>query len=182
MGKRMMDFVMSAVGLVLLAPVLAVIALAVVVDSGRPVLFSQMRVGLLGRPFRIWKFRSMCAGRVTRVGFPLRASKLDELPQLWNVLRGEMSLVGPRPELPIFVARYPERYETLLRARPGLTDPASLAYRHEERLLKSVANPEDYYVASILPEKMELSESYLRRRSMLKDVGVLLKTARRLFS
>jgi lipopolysaccharide/colanic/teichoic acid biosynthesis glycosyltransferase len=177
-----MDFAVSAVGLVALLPVMAAVAFAVAIDSGRPVLFSQIRVGRHGRPFRIWKFRSMDAGRVTRVGRILRASKLDELPQLWNVLRGEMSLVGPRPELPKFVARFPERYRILLRARPGLTDPASLAYRHEERSLKSAASPEDYYVTSILPAKMELSERYLRERTMLKDVGVLVKTARRLLS
>lgn len=181
MRKRLMDLIVSAVGLVALLPVLAAIAIAVVVDSGRPVLFSQLRVGLRGRPFRIWKFRSMAAGHVTRVGRVLRASKLDELPQFWNVLRGEMSLVGPRPELPMFVARFPGRYAALLQVRPGLTDPASIAYRHEEIILQGVANPEDFYVASILPEKIELSERYLSQRSILKDVGILMKTARRLF-
>ncbi len=181
MAKRLMDIVVSAAALVILAPVLAAIAVAVVVSSGMPVLFSQIRVGRQGKPFRIWKFRTMDAGRVTSIGRLLRVSKLDELPQLWNVMRGDMSLVGPRPELPVWVARFHERYGKLLTVRPGLTDPASLTFRHEERILRAVRNPEAYYADSILPEKIRLSEGYLQQRNLVRDMGILLKTAGVLF-
>ena len=101
-------------------------------------------------------------------------------PQLWNVLRGEMSLVGPRPELPTFVQRFAEEYARLLAVRPGLTDPASLAYRHEARILEQVRDPENYYVASILPAKIRISQRYLRQRSLGKDIAILMQTVRRL--
>ncbi len=150
--KRSLDFSASLVAVAILAPLLALLALVVFLSSGPPVLFAQKRVGRDGRPFRLLKFRTMRTdagpgpaitasgdARVTRIGRVLRATKLDELPQLINVLRGDMSLVGPRPEVPRYVARYDDRQRGVLRVRPGLTDPASVHFRDEEQLLGAVA-------------------------------------------
>lgn len=153
MTKRLFDLLLSAVSLVLLSPVFFLIWFAVLLDSGSPAMFSQRRVGKDFRSFRLYKFRTMrvtntgssitVAGdsRVTRIGALLRATKLDELPQLWNVLRGDMSLVGPRPELPEFVELFRERYGRLLEARPGITDLASVRFRDEEGLLSATQDP-----------------------------------------
>ena len=161
-------------------------------SSRGPVLFSQERVGRGGRPFRLLKFRSMRPGsesagalvtgkgdpRVTSVGRWLRRTKLDELPQLWNVVRGDMSLVGPRPEVPRYVAYYTPEQHRVLEVRPGITDPATLAFRHEEELLGAVPveKREAYYIREILPRKLELNLSYLRRAGALYDLGVLFRT------
>ena len=162
MGKRVFDVAVSAAALVILSPVLALVAAAVKLDSPGPVIFRQVRVGRGGRLFRISKFRTMSVAppgragpditvegdaRVTRVGRLLRATKLDELPQLVDVLRGDMSLVGPRPELPAYVDRWPAQARaTILSVRPGITDPASVAYRHESEQLASAPDPESYYL------------------------------------
>ena len=164
-AKRCIDLVGAGVGLVLLSPLLAVIAAAVMVTSGRPVLFRQQRVGRGGAPFEMLKFRSMVNGadrlgglltvggdaRVTRLGRLLRASKLDELPQLLNVLRGDMSLVGPRPEVPEYVALYTPAQRRVLRLLPGITDPASIRYVREEEELASAADPERMYREVVMP-------------------------------
>ncbi len=183
---------LASAGLVLLSPVLAVLALAVRVSSKGPVLFRQRRMGRNGRPFEILKFRSMRPGiagpavtgsedgRITAVGRLLRKTKLDELPQLWNVLVGDMSLVGPRPELPRFVARFPSDYARILAVRPGITDYAALEFLDEEALL-ACPDPESTYLEHILPAKIVYYHRYLDRMSLRTDLGILARTAARLF-
>ena len=188
--KRVFDIAVSAAALVLLSPLIAALALAIAIDSGWPVLFAQERVGRHFRRFMLWKFRTMRAGasgppitlagdaRITRAGRFLRASKLDELPQLWNVLRGDMSLVGPRPELPCYVEIFRERYAAVLELRPGMTDTASIRYRDEERALAAAADPLAEYTERVLPDKLALAEEYVRTRSFMRDLGILLGTLR----
>ena len=189
MAKRLFDLTISLVGLVLLAPLWAAIALWIVLDSPGPVFFRGERVGREGRPFRILKFRTMIADaaqrgpgittaqdpRVTRAGRFLRRFKLDELPQLLNVLKGEMSLVGPRPEAPRYVALYTEEQRRVLRVRPGITGVAALQFRHEERLLAG-EDWERRYVEEIMPQKLALELAYLERASLGRDLSILLKT------
>jgi lipopolysaccharide/colanic/teichoic acid biosynthesis glycosyltransferase len=191
MAKRAFDLVASAAGLLLLWPVMAVIALAVRLDSPGPALFRQVRVGRAGREFELLKFRSMVSGRsakgplvtasgdarITRVGGWLRSSKLDELPQLINVLRGDMSLVGPRPEVPRYVAMYPGHLrDVVLSVRPGITDEASIEFRDESDILGAAADPEATYVRQILPRKLEIYERYVRDHSLGGDLRILWRT------
>jgi lipopolysaccharide/colanic/teichoic acid biosynthesis glycosyltransferase len=194
--KRLFDVLASALGLLVLSPLLAAVALLVKLSSRGPVLFRQERIGRHFRPFLIYKFRTMVpdaparggpltAGedpRITPVGRVLRRSKLDELPQLLNVLRGEMSLVGPRPEVRRYVELFRRDYEEILRARPGITDLASLAYRQEAEILGRAENPEEEYVRHILPKKIRLNKEYLRRSSLFFDLGLIGKTVYRLFA
>lgn len=184
----MFDIVASALGLLLLMPLLLLAALWVKLDSPGPVLFRQTRVGRHGVPFTIHKFRSMrqepgaaiTVGedpRITRSGRFLRASKLDELPQLWDVLRGAMSLVGPRPELPRYVALYPaDLREQVLSVRPGITDPASLAFSDEAELLAAASDPEREYREVVLPAKLRLSADYAARASLRSDLRLIART------
>jgi len=196
MAKRAFDLLVASVGLVLLAPLLAAIALAIRLDSRGPVLFRQQRVGRHGVPFAIHKFRTMVAdaaargpaltigddARITRVGRFLRRRRLDELPQLIDVFKGDMSLVGPRPELPRYVARYPEALrERVLAVRPGLTDPASLAFLDESERLARAADPEREYVEVLLPAKLQAAADYAERASLGSDLCILWGTLRRLF-
>jgi lipopolysaccharide/colanic/teichoic acid biosynthesis glycosyltransferase len=186
--KRAFDIAASAAGLVLLLPVLAALAALVWIDSGRPVFFGHERIGRNFHRFRLWKFRSMRASdagpqitvggdcRVTSVGRFLRLSKLDELPQLWNVLRGDMSLVGPRPEVGSYVDLYRERYAAILSVRPGITDLASLEYRHEETILSAQPDPERHYREVVLPAKLNLADEYIGRQSLALDLRILLRT------
>lgn len=186
--KRGMDLLGAAVGLVAVSPLLAAIALAIRLDDGGPVFFRQTRVGRRGRPFRIWKFRTMTTGvtgtsitvgndwRITRVGGWLRRGRLDELPQLLNVLTGEMSFVGPRPEVPEFVRGYDAEQRHVLDYRPGITDPASLRFRDEAALLAGREEPLAFYAEQVLPEKLRLSLAYARRATPLTDLGVILAT------
>lgn len=191
MAKRLFDLLLSALGLLLLAPLLLGIALWIKLDSAGPVLFRQERVGRFGRPFFIHKFRSMRVDapargpqitigadpRITGAGRILRRYKLDELPQLWDVLRGAMSLVGPRPEVPKYVALYPpELRELLLSVRPGITDLASVQYRDESDVLARAADPERAYVDEVLPAKLALSGRYVREASLGGDVRLILST------
>ena len=190
MGKRLFDVVVSACALIALFPTLVILWLAVLLDSGFPAFFSQPRIGKGFRPFRLYKFRTMrpslngpsitVAGdsRVTRLGAFLRATKLDELPQLWNVLRGDMSLVGPRPEVSQYVELFRDRYARLLEDRPGVTDLASIRFRDEEHILSAAEDPYRQYVDRVLPAKLDLAEEYRRRRSILLDVSILLETLR----
>ncbi len=189
--RRVLDVVVSAGLLIALVPLLAVIAVLVKATSPGPVLFVQERVGRDRRPFGLLKFRTMVVNaaehgsavtigrdpRITQVGLALRRAKLDELPQFWNVLRGEMSLVGPRPEVPKYVAHYTPEQARVLAVRPGITDPASLAYHDEASLLAQFADPERAYLQSVLPQKLSMSLAYLERRSMWSDLGVLVRTA-----
>jgi lipopolysaccharide/colanic/teichoic acid biosynthesis glycosyltransferase len=192
--KRALDVTAAAAGLVVLGPALVGIAALVKLTSPGPAIFRQERVGRDGRPFEILKFRTMTAdapgrgpeitragdARVTPVGRLLRRTKLDELPQLLNVLRGEMSLVGPRPEVPRYVARYSPEQRRVLSVRPGITDWASLAYLDEEDLLAAQADLEHGYVHEIMPRKLALNLEYLERRGFWSDIGILWQTARTL--
>lgn len=193
MAKRAVDLFFAAIGIVLLSPLLLAIALAVKLDSPGPVLFRQQRVGRHGRPFLIHKFRTMrhaaapsgpqitvgADARITRVGAFLRRTKLDELAQLFDVLRGAMSLVGPRPEVPRYVALYPSALrERVLSVRPGITDPASLAFRDEGELLARAADPEREYVDVVLPQKLALADQYVRQASLRHDAAILWRTVR----
>lgn len=190
-AKRAIDLVAAGAGLVAAAPVLAVCAVLVKLSSPGPVLFRQQRVGRGGAPFELVKFRTMrtdAAGpqvtqrddpRITRIGRLLRRTKLDELPELYNVLVGEMSVVGPRPEVSRYVELYPPEYRALIQAvRPGLTDPATVAFRNEEELLAAAAEPEQAYVEEILPRKLRMYRRYLESASLMGDVKVVLDTAR----
>ncbi|MFG6456942.1 sugar transferase [Roseateles sp. BYS96W] len=188
MAKRLFDVIASALGLLLLSPLLLAAAVWVRLDSPGPVLFRQRRVGRFGVPFTIHKFRTMRVEpgaaitvgedpRITRSGRVLRQTKLDELPQLWDVLRGAMSLVGPRPELPRYVELYPEALRhAVLAVRPGITDPASLAYSHEADLLAAAADPEREYRDVILPAKLRLSADYAARASLASDLKLIGRT------
>lgn len=187
--SRVFDIAAASAGLIVLAPVILAIGMAVALTDGFPVFFRQVRVGRNGRTFRMIKFRSMrmdqrgtriTAGgdrRVTRTGKLLRKYKLDELPQLWNVLVGEMSLIGPRPEVPAFVDLNAPVWRDVLRARPGITDVASLVYRNEEQMLMGASDPERYYRDVILPDKLALNVRYLENRSFRRDLRVLWMTA-----
>lgn len=190
MGKRWFDFGSTLIGLVLLSPLFLFVAVVIKLDDRGPVFFRQERVGWKGRPFYVWKFRSMVVDaerrggqltvgndpRITRVGSFLRATKLDELPQLINVLLGEMSLVGPRPEVPKYVALYTPEHKKVLEIKPGITDPASVKFRNESALLAGEADPEKVYVETIMPEKIRLNLDYALRRSMWQDVRIILQT------
>jgi lipopolysaccharide/colanic/teichoic acid biosynthesis glycosyltransferase len=191
-GKRALDSVASLVGLLLVSPVLLAVAGFVKISSPGPILYRQERVGLGGRVFRIVKFRTMHRDaetrgpavtsamdpRVTGVGRWLRRLKLDELPQLWNVLKGEMSLVGPRPEVPRYVESYSPAQRRVLTVRPGITDLASIAYRREEELLAGHADVDRYYREVVLPYKLNLNLQYLDRMSFAYDLLLLTRTTR----
>ncbi|MBA5875529.1 MAG: sugar transferase [Nitrospira sp. CR1.2] len=194
MIKRLVDILGASLGLVLFSPLLLILAALIKLDSSGPVLFRQERIGRGFTPFLIYKFRTMAAdraneglfitsrndARVTRAGRWLRAMKLDELPQLLNVLIGDMSLVGPRPEVRHYVELFRSEYEQLLSIRPGMTDLASLKYRDEGDFLAQAEDPEAEYVTRILPDKIELGSLYLQRASLLFDLSLILKTVLRL--
>lgn len=192
MPKRLFDLFLAALGLLLLAPVLLAVALWVVWDSPGPAFFRQQRVGRAGRLFRIVKFRTMhpraeAAGpaitvgadaRITRAGHWLRRTKIDELPQLFNVLLGHMSLVGPRPEVPHYVALYPESVRDLvLSVRPGITDRASIEFCDESTLLGQSSDPERTYVEQILPIKLRYAAEYARSHTLWSDLKIIVRTA-----
>jgi lipopolysaccharide/colanic/teichoic acid biosynthesis glycosyltransferase len=191
MAKRIFDVLLSALGLLLLAPLLLAIAVWIKLDSRGPVLFRQERVGRHGAPFLIHKFRTMrpdapaqgpqitigADPRITRAGQVLRRTKLDELPQLWDVLRGSMSLVGPRPEVPRYVAMYPdEARRIVLSVRPGITDLASLEYRDESEQLAGAVDPERAYVETLLPAKLALAVRYVQTSTLAGDMRLVLRT------
>jgi lipopolysaccharide/colanic/teichoic acid biosynthesis glycosyltransferase len=189
-AKRLFDIALSALLLLLLSPLLVLLALAVKLDSPGPALYRQERVGRFGAPFSIHKFRTMRHGaaglpltvgadaRVTRAGAFLRRSRLDELPQLFDVLRGAMSLVGPRPEVPRYVAHYPaDLRQRVLAVRPGITDPASLAHLDEAALLAAAADPEREYIERILPAKARAAADYAEHATLATDLAVLCRTA-----
>ena len=192
--KRLLDVGAALTGLLILLPVLAIVSLAIVWDSRGPVLYASPRVGRGGRLFSMWKFRSMRVGadrsgplvtaagdpRITRVGRFLRSTKLDELPTLWNVLAGDMSLVGPRPENPKAAALYSEAQRSVLAVRPGVTSVATVMYRHEERLLAGAADLDSAYF-EVMQHKLRLELDYLRTRSLWTDLIVIGQTVRAIF-
>lgn len=196
MIKRGFDIVAALGGLLLLSPLFLLIGLLVRLDSPGAIFFRQERMGKGFRPFHIYKFRTMVQDaprkggpitfgndpRVTRVGNVLRKTKIDELPQLINVLKGEMTFVGPRPEVPKYVLLFRQDYEEILKVRPGITDLASLKYRDEATILGRSENPEEEYIGRVLPDKIKLAKEYIRRSSFLFDLSLILKTPLKLFS
>jgi lipopolysaccharide/colanic/teichoic acid biosynthesis glycosyltransferase len=187
--KRGLDIALSCFLLVFALPIVAVAAVAIKLDSDGPVFFSQPRMGRRFQRFQILKLRTMRLSepglaftlnddrRITRVGSWLRWLKIDELPQLWNVLCGEMSLVGPRPVIPELAIEYRQAYKVLLEVRPGLTDPATLKYCHEEEFLSFVPDPLRYFKNELVPDKLRISRTYLKQSNAWSDLIVLLKTA-----
>lgn len=195
MGKRLFDVIASGLGLLILAPVLLVLALIIKLESPGPVFFRQERVGRFGKLFRIHKFRTMVTdaerkglqitvgsdARVTRMGVPLRKYKLDELPQLVDVFIGHMSLVGPRPEVPRYVACYPsEAREIVLSVRPGITDWASIEFKDENEILGKAKDPNQAYIDEVLPIKLGYYVKYVKERSFLGDLRVIFATIKSL--
>lgn len=189
--KRLFDVVVSAIGLVVTSPLLFGAAVLVRLESGTPVIFRQERVGRAGRTFEIFKFRTMRTDmsgaqvtsgldpRITRSGQWLRSTKVDELPQLVNVLRGDMSLVGPRPEVPKYVAYWPDdARNVVLSVRPGISDPASIEFRREADELAEAPDPERHYVEVILPRKVQMYCDYVRTRSFIGDLRIVMRTLR----
>lgn len=188
--KRGFDIIASFIGLIILSPIFLIIACFIKLNSKGPVFFKQIRIGKNGKRFRIFKFRTMVVdaekqgmqitvgrdSRITKVGYFLRKSKIDELPQLINILIGNMSFVGPRPEVPKYVQMYNENQKSILKVRPGITDVASIEYRNENALLAQSKNPEETYVKEIMPRKLELNLEYLRKLSIIYDVKLILKT------
>ncbi|GAA4706424.1 O-antigen biosynthesis protein WlbG [Nocardioides conyzicola] len=196
MLKRIVDLVGAGVGAVLLSPVLLTVAVLVRVLDGSPVLFRQTRVGHHGRPFQILKFRTMASSpapspqvtvsgdaRITRLGRQLRRTKLDELPQLFNVIAGDMSLVGPRPEVPQYVEDWPdEARAVVLSVRPGITDPAAVELFDEEAVLARYPDPVEAYRTIVMPHKLEIYQQYVASRSLTGDLLIMLATVRRALS
>jgi lipopolysaccharide/colanic/teichoic acid biosynthesis glycosyltransferase len=187
---RLLDVAGALAALILLSPLLAIVTLLILVSDGMPILFRQTRIGKNGEPFLILKFRTMrtgCGGsaitalgdrRVTRTGAWLRGLKIDELPQLINVVQGDMSLIGPRPEVPEYVELADDRWRKALEVRPGITDLASLAFRNEEAILGPASDRDAYYRSVILPEKLRLNLQYQRSRSAPRDLKLLWMTVR----
>ena len=192
--KRLSDLLFSSIGLLLLLPFFVLAAIMIKIDSTGPIFFKQERMGRNFRRFMIYKFRTMVVDaekkglritsggdrRVTKVGKLLRKFKIDELPQLFNVLKGEMSLVGPRPEVEEYVTLYEEDYREILKRRPGITDVSSIIFREEEAVLKNQVDPEGYYKKILLPEKIRLAKEYIEKSSFLYDLKLVLNTLHRI--
>ncbi|MCA2668078.1 MAG: sugar transferase [Microcystis sp. M114S2] len=193
-AKRIFDLLFSLMGILVLAPIFLAIAVWIKVDSPGSVFFRQVRVGQFGKEFRIYKFRTMVTNaealgkqitvgedpRITDCGRFLRKYKLDELPQLFNVLKGDMSLVGSRPEVPKYVALYTPEQLKVLELPPGITDLASIRFRNESELLAQAENPEEFYVKEIMPQKLELNKQYLAQANLIFDLYIILQTLWRL--
>lgn len=188
--KRSFDITLSLIGLLFLSPIFIIIALIIKIDSKGSTFYKQIRVGRNGKTFKIYKFRTMVTdkqnkamqitigkdSRITKVGHFLRKYKLDELPQLFNVLLGDMSFVGPRPEVPKYVNLYTEKQKKVLLVRPGITDYASIEFRNESEILGKVDNPEEVYINEIMPKKIDLNYKYLHELSLFTDIKLIIKT------
>lgn len=188
--KRVFDLCVSFIGLIALTPLFVVLGCFIKLNDKGPVFFTQLRVGTKGKLFTLYKFRTMRPNghslkgifepgnkmRITSIGKFLRKSKLDELPQLINVLKGDMSIVGPRPEVEKWVAVYPEKWERILTVRPGITDRASIEFRDEEELLSQSINPEYTYMNTILPRKLDLCLDYVENHRLMDDIRILFLT------
>lgn len=190
--KRAFDFILSLIGLILLSPIFLIISLLIALSSKGGVFYKQTRVGKNNIDFKVYKFRSMIVNadkkgllsigkdgrdpRITKIGYILRKYKLDELPQLINVLKGDMSLVGPRPEVRKYVDLYDNKQKEILKVKPGITDIASITFRNENDLLSQNPNPEDYYIQEIMPKKISLSLEYVKTRTLIKDIKLIFKT------
>src|ERR1700739_432139 len=190
MIKRLFDIIVSLIGIVILSPFLILIAFLVMIDSRGGVLYKQVRVGKDMKEFKLFKFRTMFFdsdkkglltvgmrdNRITRMGYYLRKYKLDELPQLFNVLIGDMSMVGPRPEVAKYVAMYTDEQKKELTIKPGITDYASIVYSNENEILANAENPEDIYINKIMPSKLKLNLKYIDEMGLGTDLGIILKT------
>lgn len=190
MLKRLFDIVASLTGILILLPFFLVICILMVISSGFPIFYLQTRVGLNGRDFRLFKFRTMHKDsdkkglltvggrdpRVTTIGYYLRRYKLDELPQLFNVLFGTMSMVGPRPEVRKYVDLYTKEQQQVLSVKPGITDFASLEYIHENELLAGSSNPEQTYIQEIMPAKLALNRKYIKQQGLATDLKIIFST------
>lgn len=190
MVKRIFDFLLSLFGIIILSPIFIIVSIAIKLDSKGRILFLQKRVGRYGKEFNIYKFRTMVTdaeklgkqitvgkdNRITKVGAFLRKFKIDELPQLFNVLKGDMSLVGPRPEVPKYVALYNKEQRKVLDIRPGITDMASLRYKDENDILGKVDNPEEYYINVIMKDKLKLNLEYIEKSNIFFDIYLIFKT------
>jgi lipopolysaccharide/colanic/teichoic acid biosynthesis glycosyltransferase len=190
LAKRLFDIIAACIGLIVFSPVFIFVALAIYFDDGGAVFFKQERVGLNKRIFEVIKFRTMKVlqhqglnitvgnndQRITKLGGILRRYKIDELPQLINVLKGEMSFVGPRPEVPRYVSLYNLEQQEVFRVKPGITDFASIEFRNENELLASVPNPEKYYIEEIMPIKLSLNIKYIKNQSLFLDIKLIIKT------
>lgn len=190
MAKRAFDLFFSVTGLLVLSPLLMLLAITLKLSSRGPVFFRQLRIGKAGKPFYIVKFRSMVVNaekiglsvtrdgdpRITRIGRFLRKTKWDELPQLWNVLVGEMSFVGPRPEVPRYVEKYTAEQRRVLALKPGITDLATLKFRNEEELLRTVEKTEEFYLEYCVPRKIELNLTYAQTANVWEDFKIILRT------
>ncbi len=188
--KRIFDIVCSGLGLIILSPFLLFVAIRIKMGSDGPVFFKQIRVGEKGREFKILKFRTMVVdaeklgrqitvgndSRITKIGAFLRKYKIDELPQLINVFKGDMSLVGPRPEVPRYVNMYTEEQRKVLDVKPGITDLASIRYRDENELLGQAENPDEFYINTIMPDKLALNLEYINKSNIFLDIYIILKT------
>ena len=194
--KRIFDIVASGIGLILLSPLFVILAIWIKCDSIGPVFYKQVRVGRNNMDFQLFKFRSMLVGsdkkglitvgghdpRITRSGYYIRKYKLDEFPQLINVFKGDMSLVGPRPEVRKYVDMYTEEQMHVLDVRPGITDLASIRYRNENELLERVNDPDKYYVEVIMPDKLRINLEYVARHSFTFDIRLIFQTFRAIVS
>ena len=193
MLKRIFDIILSLFGLIILLPFMLIIAIFIKLDSKGPVFFKQLRVTKNEREFKIFKYRTMRVGsdkysqitvgkddRITKIGSFLRKYKLDEIPQLINVLIGDMSLVGPRPEVPKYVALYTDEQKEILKVRAGITDYASIEFSNENDLLALEEDPEKAYIEKVMPKKIELNKKYLSEISILTDIRIILLTIKKI--
>lgn len=188
--KRLFDILLSGLGLLIISPLFLIVAIWIKLDSPGPIFYRQVRVGRYNKDFRIFKFRSMRIGsdkgslvtiggrdpRITRSGYFIRKFKIDELPQLINVLVGDMSLVGPRPEVRHYVNYWTEEQMHVLDVRPGITDPASIKFRNENELLAQAEDPEKYYIEVIMQEKIKLYLNYVKKNSLWYDIKLIFQT------
>ena len=194
MVKRIFDLLASTIGLIILSPLFLLISIAIKLESKGKIFYQQKRVGLNGKEFKLIKFRSMYENsdkkglltigndnRITKVGKFLRKYKLDELPQLINVIKGEMSIVGPRPEVKKYVEQYTEEQKKVLSVKPGITEFASIEYRNENELLAKSKNPEKTYIEKIMPKKLDLNLKYVRERGMITDLKIIFLTLKKIF-
>jgi lipopolysaccharide/colanic/teichoic acid biosynthesis glycosyltransferase len=195
MVKRLFDIIFSIVGIIILSPFLILISIIVLMTSPGGAFYRQVRVGKNGKEFKLLKFRTMRKGadksgsltvgmrdsRITSIGFYLRKYKLDELPQLFNVLAGDMSFVGPRPEVPEYVALYDTVQKKVLNVKPGITDYASIVYSEENELLAKAENPQELYLKKIMPAKLKLNMKYINEMGLSTDIKIILKTISKIF-
>lgn len=194
--KRIFDFLFSLLAIIVLMPVFVLIAILILIDSRGGALYLQERVGRGNKNFKLIKFRTMKTGadklglltignkdlRITRVGKFLRKSKLDELPQLINVFVGDMSFVGPRPEVRKYVSMYNQQQQQVLHFKPGITDPASIQYRNENQILTQYTDPEKAYIEKIMPDKLKINLDYQLHRTFISDMGIIIKTIYYIFN